>query len=268
MQFPVLLDQIRELRTRDYREIGLRGNPAYCELHRGDDVEVHIPREPLESTMKSMINEYAKGGNPEHVYLFSRDGGAGKSHTNGIMAEYCREIDIPFIIWDDDDEDLDLQAIRYLVHVAEVDRAVFLRECDAPENFYAELSSIENLYIIGHGHEPEDELRGAEESFKVFDLENDYPFSAEDIQKLLREYIKELTKEPILTIPDEAFEEISKHTTNPGDALNMLGAMLAVAVHRAKNGKDAEITQYDIQNCCTSLVIETLSHYDSDDYSS
>ena len=279
MQFPLLLDQIRELRTRDYRKIGLRGNPAYCELHRGDDVEVHIPREPLESTIRSMIDEYANGGNPKHVYLCSENGGAGKSHTNRIMEEYCREIEIPFIIWDDEDEDLDIQSIHYLIHLAEVDRVVFLRECDAPENFYAELLSVENLYIIGHGHEPENELRGTEDSFKVFDLENDYPFSGEDIQKLLREYIKELTNlstqvgvsrreratDPILTVPDEAFEEISKHTTNPGDALNMLGAMLAVAVYRAKNGKEAEITDDDIQNCCNQLVIDTLSHYDSDD---
>jgi len=265
MQFPMLLDKIRELRTRDYRKIGLRGNPAYCELHKGDDAEVHIPREPLESAIRSMIDEYANGGNPKHVYLFSEDGGAGKSHTNRVMEEYCREIEMPFIIWDDEEEDLDIQSILYLIHLAEVDRVVFLRECDAPENFYAELLSIENLYIIGHGHEPEEELRGTEDRFKVFDLENDYPFSGEDIQQLLREYIKELTKEPILTVPDEAFEEISQHTINPGDALNMLGAMLAVAVYRAKNGKEPEITDYDIQNCCNSLVIDTLSHYDSDD---
>jgi hypothetical protein len=212
-----------------------------------------------------MIDEYANGGNPKHVYLFSRDGGAGKSHTNRIMEEHCREIEMPFIIWDDDDEDLDLQAIYYLIHIAEVDRVVFLRECDAPENFYAELLSVENLYIIGHGHEPEDELRGTENSFKVFDLENDYPFSVEDIQKLLREYIKELTKETILTIPDEAFEAISTQTTNPGDALNMLGAMLAVAVYRTQNGRTAEITDDDIKNCCNSLVIDTLSYYDSNE---
>jgi hypothetical protein len=303
MEFSMLLKQIRELSTSDYRKIGLRGNPAYSELHRGDDVKVHIPREPLEATIKSMI-EYANGGNPEHIYLFSRDGGAGKSHTNRVMEEYCREIEIPFIIWDDDDEDLDIQSIRYLIHLAGVDRVVFLRECDAPKNFYSELLSVENLYIIGHGHEPEDELSGTEDSFKVFDLEKNYPFSSEDIQKLLREYIRELTNlsgvqvgcrplpsanpvrrsrplfladfptprseratEPILTVPDEAFEEISNHTINPGDALNMLGAMLAVAVYKAKNGKDPEMTDYDIQSCCNSLVVETLSRYESDEYS-
>jgi len=281
MQFPILLDQIRELRSRDYRKFGLRGNPAYCDaLHRGDDVDVHIPREPLESTIKSMIDEYANEENPKHVYLFSEDGGAGKSHTNRIMEEHCREIEMPFFIWDDEEEDLDIQAIRYLIHLAEVDKVVFLRECDAPENFYAELLSVEDLYIVGHGHHPENELRGIKDNFKVFDLDNDYPFSDEDIQNLLREYIRELTNllggkvgvsrseratEPILTVPDKVFEEISEHTINPGDALNMLGTMLAVAVYRTKNGKEAEITDGDIQNCCNSLVVDTLSHYDSDD---
>jgi len=179
-----------------------------------------------------MVNEFVNGGNPKHVYMFSEHGGAGKSHTNRIIEEYCQENKFPFIVWDDDEEGLDIQSLKYLIDIAEVGRVVFLRECDAPEDFYSRLLSIENLFIIGHGHEPEDELRGTDDRFKIFDLEKDFPLSSEDIQKLLREYMQKLTKEPILPIPDRVFEEISKHTRNPGDALNMLGAMLAIAVYR------------------------------------
>ena len=262
MQFPILSEQIHELSTRDYRRIGFRGNPAYSGLHRGDDVKVRIPREALESTVKSMIDKYADGGNPKHIYLFSRESGAGKSHTNQIMVEYCGQKELPFILWDDDENiDNNIQAIRYLIHLANTDKVVLFRECDAPEKFYAKLLSIENAYIIGHGHEPEKELRGTSDSFKVFDLEEDYPLSHEDIYQLLREYIRKITIRPILTIPDKALENISKLTTTPGNALNMLGALLAVSAYRAKNDKEPQITDEDIRYCCNWRVAEALSHY-------
>jgi hypothetical protein len=200
--------------------------------------------------------------------MHSEEGGTGKSHTNRILKEHCRRKGIPYVSWDEDaEEDTDAiaQAIKYLTSVAEVDRVVFFRECDAPEGFYASLLSIEGLYIVGHGHEPREELRGTGDSFKVFDLQNDYAFSREDIQRLLREYIKELIKEPILEIPDKALKKISEVSTLPGDALNMLGAMLAVAAYRAKNGKEPEINDDDIRNCCNHLVVEGLSYYRSDE---
>ncbi|HIE27156.1 TPA: hypothetical protein EYP66_07710 [Candidatus Poribacteria bacterium] len=262
MRFSILSEKLQKLSTRDYRRIGFRGNPAYSGLRKGDDVEVRIPREPLESTIKSMIDEYANGGKPKHIYLFSREGGAGKSHANRIMVEYCGRKNLPFILWDDD-EDIDnsVQAVRYLIHVADVNKVVLFRECDAPENFYTKLLSIEDAYIIGHGHEPERELRGTGDSFKVFDLEEDYPLSEEDIHRLLREYLRKLTIRPILTIPDEVLERISKFTTTPGNALNMLGALLAVAAYKANNGKEPRITDDDIQNCCNLRVAEALSYY-------
>jgi hypothetical protein len=266
MRFPILAEQIHQVRTRDYRRIGLLGNPAYCELHRGDHIKVHIPREPLESTLKGMIDGYLEGEDTKHIYLYSEDGGAGKSHTNRILEEYCRNSDIPYIIWEDDDED-DMdnipQSIQYLINIAEKDRVVFFRECDAPEGFYASLLSVEGLYIIGHGHEPEEELQEVDDRFSIFDLQNDYAFSHDQIQKLIREYIRELTREPILVIPDKAIEKISQVSKLPGDALNMLGALLAVAAYRAKNGKEVYIGEDDIQNCCSELVVRALSRYRS-----
>ena len=262
MRFSILSEKLRELSTRDYRRLGLRGNPAYSGLHRGDDVEVRIPREPLESIVKSMIDEYANDEDSRHIYLFSREGGAGKSHTNRLMVEYCGQKNIPFILWDsDEDIDNSVKAVRYLIHVADVNKVVLFHECDAPENLYAKLLSIENAYIIGHGHNPEEELRGTSDSFKVFDIEEDYPLSHENIHQLLREYIRKLTIRPILRIPDEVFERISKLTTIPGDALNMLGALLAVVAYKYKKGKKTQITDDDILSCCNRRVVEALSYY-------
>ena len=262
MRFPILSQKFRELSSRDYRTVGFKGNPAYSELHRGDDVEVRIPREPLESILKGMIDEYANGGNPKRIYLFSREGGAGKSHTNRIMVEYCGRENMPFILWDDDEDiDSSIRAIRYLIHVADTTRVVIFRECDAPEKFYAKLLSVENAYIIGHGHNPEEELRGTNDNFRVFDLEEDYPISHADIHHLLQEYIRKLTIKPILTIPAEVLERISKSTTTPGNALNMLGALLAVAAYKAKVGKELQITDEDIRHCCHWRVAEALSYY-------
>jgi len=271
MRFLILSEQLRELSTRDYRRLGLRGNPAYSGLHRGDDVEVRIPREPLESIVKSMIDEYANDENPKsvhevtvrrHIYLFSREGGAGKSHTNRLMVEYCGQKNLPFILWDsDEDIDNSVKAVKYLIHVADVNKVVLFHECDAPENLYARLLSIENAYIIGHGHNPEEELRGTGDSFKVFDIEEDYPLSHENIHQLLREYIRKLTIRSILMIPDEVFERISKLTTIPGEALNMLGALLAVVAYKGKKGKKPQITDDDILSCCNRRVVEALSYY-------
>ncbi|MFQ6042213.1 MAG: hypothetical protein ACE5PV_15260 [Candidatus Poribacteria bacterium] len=262
MRFSILSEKLQKLSTHDYRIAGFRGNPAYSGLRKGDDVEVRIPREPLESILKSMIDDYANGGKPKHIYLFSREGGAGKSHANRIMVEYCGKKNLPFILWDDD-EDIDnsIKGIRYLINIADADKVVIFRECDAPENFYAKLLSIENAYIIGHGHEPERELRGTGNSFKIFDLEEDYPLSHEDIHRLLREYLRKLTIRPVLAIPDEVLERISKLTTTPGDALNMLGALLAVVVYKAKNGKEPKLNDDDIRNCCNLRVVEALSYY-------
>jgi len=280
MRFLILSEQLRELSTRDYRRLGLRGNPAYSGLHRGDDVEVRIPREPLESIVKSMIDEYANDESPKsvheaegceersnltvrrHIYLFSREGGAGKSHTNRLMVEYCGQKNLPFILWDSDEYiDNSVKAVRYLIHLADVNKVVLFHECDAPENFYAKLLSIEKAYIIGHGHNPEEELRGTGDSFKVFDIEEDYPLSHENIHQLLREYMKKLTIRPIFTIPDEVFERISNLTTIPGDALNMFGALLAVVAYKNKKGKKPQITDDDILSCCNRRVVEALSYY-------
>jgi len=64
-----------------------------------------------------------------------------------------------------------------------------------------------------------------------------------------------------LKIPDEALKRISGLTTTPGNALNMLGALLAVAAYKAKSGKKPQITDDDIQHCCNWRVVEALSYY-------
>ncbi len=250
MDFPVLFEQIRELTEKDYRKIGLAGNPAYSELHRGDDIGVRIPREPLESEVKRMIDDYVKGKKTKHIYLFSREGGAGKSNTNAVMEEYCREKNLPFMHVDDEDVEEDgIEAIRYLIGLADVKKIMFFRQCDAQKGFYAKLLSIENAYIMGHGHNPDEELMGTNDNFKVFDLEEDYPFSHEQIYQLLKASLEKLTRKPLVDIPDDFLKKMSEYTTTPGHALNILGVCLAICAYKAKTGREPQITENDIRHC-------------------
>ena len=167
--------------------------------------------------------------------------------------------------WEDDEEKFDNidKKMEYLIHLADANRFVFFRECDAQRGFYARLSTIENTFIIGHGHNPERELDGTDDKFDVFNLDDDYAFSKKEIQGLIKEYIKKITNEPILEIPDKAVKRISESTVLPGVALNMLGAMLAVALYRAKKGEELKITDEDIEFCCDTRIIEALANYHS-----
>lgn len=250
MDFPFLFEQVRELSEKDYRKIGISGNPAYSGLHRGDDTGVRIAREPLESEIKRMVDDYIEGKRPKHIYLFSREGGAGKSHTNEIMEKYCVERNLPFMdIEDEDVEEGGIEAIRYLIHLAEAKKIMFFRQCDARRGFYAKLLSIENAYIMGHGHNPDEELAGTNDNFQVFDLEEDYPLSNEQIYQLLKATLAKLTRKPMVDIPDNFLQEMSGYTTTPGSALNILGTCLAICAYKAKIGREPRITEDDIRYC-------------------
>jgi len=250
MNFPILFEQIQELSEEDYRKIGLSGNPAYSGLHRGDDTEVRVSREPLESEIKRMIDDYMEGKHSKHIYIFSREGGAGKSHTNSIMEDYCVERNLPFMHVEDEDVEEDgIEAIGYLINLADAKKIMFFRQCDAQRGFYAKLLSIENAYIMGHGHNPDEELAGTNDNFKVFDLEEEYPFSHEQIYQLLKATLEKLTRKPIVDIPDNFLKEMSGYTTTPGEALNILGTCLAICAYKAKMGREPQITENDVRHC-------------------
>ena len=261
MRFPILSEQIRKLTEKDYRKLGLRGNPAYSELHRGEDVIARIPRESLESEVRGLIDLFAEGDKPKHIYLFSREGGAGKSHTQHLIREYCEQRDLPFIEIHHEDNEYDaIAGMRYLIKLADVQKVIFIAECDMPRGLYARLITIEEGYIIGSGHEPDKELRGAESEFRVLDLEREYAFSHEQIHQLLIQTLEKIqfknTGPPL--IPDDALRAMSENTQTPGTALNMLGACLAVAVYKAKVGKNPSLTTEETNYWLNWRVLESI----------
>lgn len=251
MRVPGLFRKLHQLEDRDYLNAGLMGNPAYSGLHRGEDIEVSIAREALEEKIRDSIQQYfsAKSDEdkPKHLYLYSREGGVGKSHTQRQMRRYCEKNSIPFVeMWHEDWHEGNItENLPYVMNLIDACKIVVFLECDHPWELYEQLCGIDGAYIIGSGHEPHEELRAVLDKFEVLDLERDYPLSHEQLLELLKQTMSKLTngKEPIVT--EDVLVEISKRCHSPGQALNTLGICLAIYTYKAKIGKKFEITVTD-----------------------
>ena len=251
MRAPIFFDRLHRLEERDYWNVGLMGNPAYSGLHRGEDIGVSVSREALEKKIKESITAFLshQAGDDKHknLYLFSRGGGAGKSHTQHQIRMYCEQNDIPFVEVGHEDwhEGNVPENLPYMMDLMDADKAVVFLECDHPWEIYEQLCSVEGAFIIGSGHQPDRELRKVIDSFEVLDLERDYRLSSAQLLELLRETMKKITsgKEQIVT--DDILEEISKRSHSPGEALNIRGVCLAIYTYRAKKGEKREITVND-----------------------
>lgn len=248
MIFPALLRRLHELTEIDYERIGLRGNPAYSELRRGPELHVHVKRGKLEDELIDLIEGFLSGEEVKHAYLFSREGGAGKSHTQNVLRRYCEERDIPFIDMLHEDIGSDLRgSIPYLLGLIEAERVIIFLECDFPNRVYRELVELPRCLIIGSGHNPWEELRGVIDLFKVYDLERDYPMTSEQLYELLRLTMEELRIGENEVISDGLLRAIAERTRLPGEALNLLGILLAIKAWKAKEGEDYELTEWDVE---------------------
>lgn len=251
MRISGLLESLHELEDRDYWNAGLMGNPAYSEFHRGEDVDVSITREALENKVRDSITGFFSAQDdsqrPRHLYLFSRGGGVGKSHTQRQTRRYCRENHIPFVEMDHGDwhEGNIPENLPYVMKLMDTDKIVSFLECDHPWELYDQLCNIEGVFIIGSGHEPNQELRTVKEKFEALDLDRDYPLSGEQLLELLRETMKKITRGDAQIAGDDILVEISKNCHTPGHALNVLGVCLGIYTHRAKIGEKFEITVTD-----------------------
>ena len=251
MRMPGVLDKLHRLESRDYRSVGLMGNPAYSEFHRGEDVDVSIAREGLEKKIKDAITGFFSAQDdsqqPKHLYLFSRESGVGKSHTQRQIRRYCKENSVPFVEMEHEDwEEGNIQEnLPYVMKLLKTDKIVVFLECDHSWELYDQLCNIEGAFIIGSGHEPHRELRTVNEKFEVFDLEHDYPLSDGQLLELLRETMRQLIRGDAQIVGDDVLAEISKNCDSPGDALNVLGVCLALYTHGAKIGEKFEITVND-----------------------
>jgi hypothetical protein len=156
----------------------------------------------------------------------------------------------------DDIEAGEIEAIKYLMDLADVEKVVLFGEPGGLE-FYQKLLEIENIYIVGRGYEDNIEGWNAEDKFQVFRLDEDYSFSDEQLYEILMRHLKAISIEkPDSIISDKLVREISQITGRPGRALNILGVCLAVYAYRAKTGREPRITEYDVQNCSNRRVIE------------
>lgn len=253
MRMPFLLRKLHDLNDDDYLKAGLRGNPAYCDLRRGDDrdINVSIIRDALEEKIKSSIEAFISSQNddknPKHLYLYSRHGGAGKSHTQRRMKEYCDEKNIPFVeLGEEDWHDGDIsENLPYLMKLISADKVVAFLECDNPYELYNKLHKVKGTFIIGSGHNPNEELRDLIKNFEVLDLEREYPLSKTQLLDLLRKTMKKININNIDIIDEDALKEIIKNLDSPGDVLNALGICLAVYTYKVKFGKEYRITADD-----------------------
>lgn len=251
MRISGLLEKLHRLDDRDYWNVGLMGNPAYSDLRRGEDIRISIAREALEEKVKGSISQFfaveTEDDRPSHLYLFSREGGAGKSHTQRQIRRHCSENDIPFVEMDHEDwhEGNISENLPYAMDLMDAAKAVAFLECDHPWEMYEQLCGVEGVFIIGSGHEPDRELRAVIDSFEVLDLERDYPLSNDQLLELLRQIMKKIVKNNAKIISDDVLESISRNCHSPGDALNVLGMCLAIYTHKAKKGKKYEITVND-----------------------
>lgn len=250
MHFPMLFEELHRLDEWDYERIGLRGNPAYSGLRRGYEEEpiVHIRRGRLEEELTEIIERFMAGEEVKHLYLFSREGGAGKSHTQHILRRYCHERDIPFIdIWHEDVRNNLREAIPYMLEMMDREKCVVFLECDNPPEIYRQLADIPQCLIIGSGHEPHRELKGVIDRFRILDLEREYPMSREQLYELLKAIMEELRIGDKVVVEDDLLRMIAERVKSPGDALNVLGVLLAIAAYRAKRGEEYEITERDVR---------------------
>lgn len=251
MRIPALFRKLHRLEKRDYWNVGLMGNPAYSELHRGENIDVSITREVLEKKVKDSISQFfsAETGDdrPSHLYLFSRESGVGKSHTQRQIQRHCSENSIPFveIEHEDWDEGNIPENLPYVIELMDTDKIVAFLECDHPWEIYEQLCGIEGVFIIGSGHEPNQELRAVAKNFEVLDLERDYPLSNDQLLELLRQTMGKLTRRDKQIVGNDVLEEISRNCHSPGHALNVLGVCLAIYTYRARIGKKYEITVND-----------------------
>ena len=250
MHFPMLFEELHRLDEWDYERIGLRGNPAYSGLRRGDWEEplVHVRRGKLEDELIEIIERFISGDDVKHVYLFSREGGAGKSHTQHILRKHCHERDIPFMdIWHEDMRNNLREAIPYMLEMIGRERCVVFLECDHPPEIYRQLVEIPQCLIIGSGHEPHRELDGVIDRFRVLDIERDYPLSHEQLYELLKATMEKLRIGDSEVVGDDLLRMIAERVKSPGDALNVLGVLLAIAAYKAKRGEEYEITERDVR---------------------
>jgi len=251
MRIPGLFEKLHRLEDRDYWNVGLMGNPAYSDLRRGEDIRVSIAREVLEEKVKDSISKFfsaeIENDKPSHLYLFSREGGVGKSHTQRQIRRHCSENDIPFVEMDHEDwhEGKISENLPYAMSLMDADKIVTFLECDHPWEIYQQLCDTEGVFIIGSGHEPDRELRAVAERFEVLDLERDYPLTNDQLLELLRQTMRKLAKNDAQIVSDDVLGTISENCHSPGDALNVLGVCLAIYTHKAKKGEKYEITVND-----------------------
>jgi len=273
MWFPMLFDRIRELAREDYRDIGVAGNPAPSNLRRLEDGEleekvrrIHVPREPLESELKELIDQFREGDVPQPAYLFSREEDFGSRHVFEFLMDYCRESDLPFMELNRDDieredfEEVMIEGIQYLITLAGVDKVVLFCE-PFGDDFYEKLLEMENAFIIGRGGEPERELSRVEDRFRIFDLEEDYPFTEEQIYEILHLNLEAVRRQEEFPFSEQHLKTIGQITQSPGRALNIMGVCLAVAAYRKKFGKEEQITDADLKACCNRKVVEWIAHH-------
>ena len=254
MHIPSLFDKLHDLDERDYQKAGLVGNPAYSGLRREDNEErfrVHIPREALESKVSDSISRFfnAKSDKdiPSNLYLFSRDGGAGKSHTIRRMHNFCREKNFLFAEIEEDDlhQGNIKENLMYIMKLMNTEKMVVFLECDKPSELYQQLCQVDGVYIVGSGHEPDNELKKASKKFDILDLEKDYPLTKSQLLEVMKRTMDKVILGNEQIIDEEVLKEISENTNSPGDALNALGVCLAIYAYKAKQGEEYKITVED-----------------------
>lgn len=257
MEFHFFYDKTGSLSEEDYERIGFAGNPAYYHLRCGEVASAHVSREALESELRGMIDKFIEGQEFKHAFLCSGPPGAGKSHTQNILKDYCSEMGIPFAELNQDDSEA-VEMLCYMISLS--GNLILFCDCQTSK-FYKKLVEMVNVCVIGSGHSPSQELEGIEASFKVYDLEKDYPLSSDDIYDMLATTLQGITLESVVPIPDHFLREVSQMTRNPGLALDALGACLAILAYKAKSGRRLEITQDDLHHCCDKHFIRWLSGF-------
>lgn len=249
MRIPGLFRELHRLSEHDYLKAGLLGNPAYSGLHRGEDTGVSIPRPALEEKIKDSITNFFSSQNekPKHLYLFSRHGGAGKSHTQNQIKDYCKDNRIPFVELEHEDRDDGniSENLPYVMNLMNTEKIIAFLECDHSWETYEQLCRVEGVLIIGSGHNPNDELREVMRDFEVLDMEKDYPLSSSQLLELLGQTMRKITISGSNIVDDEVLEEIAKNSQSPGDALNVLGVCLAIYTYKNKIGEEHKITVED-----------------------
>jgi len=248
MNFPMLFEELHRLGDHDYKRIGVRGNPAYSGLRRGYEPRINIRREKLEDELVNIIENFIAGGKVKHAYLFSRESGAGKSHTQHILRRYCRKKNILFTDVVDDDARSDFkEIISYILELMKSDKIIAFLECDMPSEIYARLANVPQCLIMGSGHNPHEELAVLMDLFRILDIEQDYPLTHDQLFELLRATMNEMRVGDETILGDEILKIIAENVNLPGDALNVLGLLLGILAYKAKCGEEYKITERDVK---------------------